>query len=80
MLTKSGINTDIFKAHSVRGAAVSAAAKEGVTTNEILRAADWSSKTVFRKFYYRSETKDTFGAVVLSKLPTTDTYIATKSR
>jgi len=50
-LTKSGIDTNIFKAHSVRGAAVSAAANEGVTTNDILKAADWSSETVFQKFY-----------------------------
>lgn len=73
VLTKSGINTDIFKAHSVRGAATSAAAKEGVTLNDILKAADWSNETVFQKFYYKPEMKDTFGAAVLSKLPTTNT-------
>ena len=31
------------------GAATSAAAKEGVITNDILRAADWSNESVFSK-------------------------------
>lgn len=36
----AGINTDMFKAHSVRGASVSAAKNLGVTTREILDTAD----------------------------------------
>ena len=73
VLTKSGIDTGIFKAHSVRGAAASAAAREGVTTNDILRTADRSSENVFQKFYYKPENKaNNFGTAVLSKLPTTD--------
>ena len=71
VLTKSGINTDIFKAHSVRSAATSAAANAGVTTNDILKAADWSSESVFQKFYYKPEKENTFGVSVLAKLPTT---------
>ena len=71
VLTKSGIDTDIFKAHSVRSAAVSSAANAGVTTNNILNAADWSNESIFQKFYYKTERRSTFGATVLSKLPTT---------
>ena len=73
VLTKAGIDTNIFKAHSVRGASTSAAASAGVTTNDILNAADWSSESVFRKFYYRPEQKSSFGSSVLAKLPTTIT-------
>ena len=58
----------MFKAHSIHGASTSAAANAGVTANDILNAADWSSKSVFQKFYYRSERKNNFGS---SKLPTT---------
>ena len=47
MLSKSGINTNIFKAHSVRCAASSTAARAGVTVGDILNAADWSTETVF---------------------------------
>ena len=36
MMEKAGIDTGIFKAHSVRGAATSAAASAGVTTADIL--------------------------------------------
>jgi hypothetical protein len=53
MLEKPGIDTGIFKAHSVRGAATSAAASSGQTTADILKAADWSSESVFTKFYYK---------------------------
>ena len=70
-LTKSGINTDIFKSHSVRSAAVSSAANAGVTISEIISAADWSNETVFQKFYYKPEAKNNFGCTVLSTLPTT---------
>ena len=57
VLTKAGIDTSIFKAHSVRGASTSAAASAGVTTNDILNAVDWSSdsESVFQRFYYKPE-------------------------
>ena len=42
LLEAAGINTSVFSAHSVRGASSSAAANLGITTNEILKAADWS--------------------------------------
>ena len=60
VLTKSGIDTNTFKAHSVRSAAVSSAASAGMTTNDILSAADF--KTV---------KNSTFGSTVLSMLSTT---------
>ena len=56
MLEKAGIDTGIFKAHSVRGAAIA----------DILKAADWSSKSVFTKFYYKPVRSGTFGEAVLS--------------
>ena len=34
-------------------AATSVAANAGITTCDILKAADWSSETVFTKFYYK---------------------------
>ena len=48
LLSRAGINTDIFKAHSVRGANSSAALNMG-----ILNLADWSSDNTFRQFYFR---------------------------
>ena len=40
MLKLAGIDTDIFKAHSIRSASASAAASAGLTTNQIIKAAD----------------------------------------
>lgn len=67
MLEQAGIDTAIFKAHSTRGASVSAAALKGVTTNDILKAADWSSDSVFRRFYYKPVHDSTFGRAILSR-------------
>ena len=53
MLERAGINTEIFKAHSVRSASASAATGAGLTTSDILNAADWSTESVVRKFYYK---------------------------
>ena len=52
-LTEAGINTNIFKAHSIRGASSSEAASAGVTTADNLKAADWSPAETFQKFYLR---------------------------
>ena len=52
VLKLAGIDISIFSGHSVRGASVSAAAGAGVSTNDILKAAYWSSDSVFRRFYY----------------------------
>ena len=68
-LQQAGIDVGIFGAHSVRGASSSsaAAAAAGVTTNDILKAADWSSESVFRNFYYRPTGDVTYGRAMLSQ-------------
>ena len=65
-LTKAGIDTNIFKAHSVRSASTSAAADAGISISEILEAADWSSASTFEKFYYRPIKSSKFGLSVVS--------------
>lgn len=48
----SGVNTDIFTAHSTRHAATSTANKSGVNIDTIRKTAGWSdSSSVFAKFY-----------------------------
>jgi len=69
LMAEAGIDISIFKAHSVRGASCSTAAGEGVTTKDILDAADWSSEGTFQRFYCRELKKDdrtAFGTAVLS--------------
>ena len=69
VLQHAGIDIGIFGAHSIQGASSSAAAAAaaGVTTNDILKAADWSSESVFRNFYYRPTGDVTYGRAVLSQ-------------
>lgn len=42
-----------FRAHSTRGASVSAAFTQGMSVADIIAVADWSSDSMFKKFYYR---------------------------
>ena len=66
LLEAAGIDTSVFTAHSVRGASSSVAANLGITTNDILRAADRSSESVFQRFYYKPTEDPSFGRAVLS--------------
>ena len=66
VLGDAGIDVNMFTAHSVQGASSSAAAMARVTTNDILKAADWSTDSVFRHFYYRPVHSSIFGDAVLS--------------
>ena len=65
-LQKAGIDTSKFKAHSTRVAAATKAAMSGLTVDEIMKAADWSSEGVFQKFYYRPQHSGKFGSAVLA--------------
>lgn len=57
VLELSGIDTEIFKAHSFRGASASAALSGGCSVQSILKTADWSSEKNFKKFYCRHAVK-----------------------
>ena len=53
VMSQAGIDTNVFKAHSVRGASSSAARECLVSIDAILRAGDWSSLSTFDKHYCR---------------------------
>ena len=65
----AGIGISILKSHSVRGVTCFKAAGEGVTTKQILEAADWSSEGTFQKFYISQgvggNDKSKFGTSIL---------------
>ena len=52
-------------------ASATAAASAGITTNQIMEAADWRSESVFERFYYKPFDSNLVGQAVLST-PTTD--------
>ena len=75
-LQDAGVDTDTFKAHSVRGAACSTAAWSGVTTTDILNAADWSNEGTFQQFYHREiRDRSMFGTSVLSSADTSNLHV-----
>ena len=68
VMEESGVNTAIFKAHSTRAAAASAAHRHKVPIASIMKAGMWKSANTFAKFYNRPvETVDnSFAQGVLS--------------
>ena len=52
-LSEAGVDTSIFKAHSVRDGASSTAMNVRVPLKHILKLADWSQDSSFLRFYYR---------------------------
>ena len=56
-----------FKALSVKSASVSTAGSAGITTADILKAADWSNQPVFQNIYYKPLKDTSFEKAVLSK-------------
>ena len=57
-MADAGIDISIFKARSITGASCSTAMGAGITTKDILDAADWSSEGTFQRFYCRELKKD----------------------
>ena len=65
VMQRAGIDTGVFKPHSTRSASVSAAKRRGVSTSDILKAAQWSRESTFQRFYYRPLDSSDFGIQVL---------------
>ena len=51
VMQMSGINLDVYKAHSTRGASVSAAHRAQVPIQQIFSKAGWSSAQTFAIYY-----------------------------
>ena len=64
-MSAAGIDSKIFKAHSVRGASTTAAANAFVPLSTIMSMADWSSSSTFRTFYYKPLYSSDFATGVL---------------
>ena len=52
-MKQSGIDTDIYKAHSTRAAATSKAKAQGLSTEQIITRANWSKTETFFRYYHR---------------------------
>lgn len=59
IMSESGVNTEIFSAHSTRHASTSAAQRQGLSIDLIKKCAGWSGDSlVFAKFYNRPLTSN----------------------
>ena len=54
VMARSGIDTSVFKPHSVRGASTSKAKEADYPIEDILKAGGWSNAGTFAQFYDRS--------------------------
>jgi hypothetical protein len=52
-LKSAGVDTNIYTAHSTRGAAASKSAASGVPIQAILKQGHWSRESTFARFYQR---------------------------
>jgi hypothetical protein len=53
VLTNSGIDVNLFSAHSTRGAAASKAFASEIPVERILKAGNWATESVFSRQYQR---------------------------
>ncbi|CAH3175287.1 unnamed protein product [Porites lobata] len=68
VMLDAGINTSVFKPHSTRSAATSAAKSADVPLDEIMTTAGWRSSSVFAVYYNKPLLNDSsFANSVLGK-------------
>jgi len=65
VMARAGIDTSIYKSHSVRSASTSKAKSNSVPISNILKKAGWSNTKTFPKFDDRKIEKDSYSASVL---------------
>ena len=51
---KAGVDSNTFKAHSVRRASTSTAVGKGLHIADVLKTAGWSRESTFQQFHYQS--------------------------
>lgn len=51
IMTLAGVDTKVYKAHSTRSAATSKALAHGLSTQQIMKCANWARASTFQKFY-----------------------------
>eukprot|EP01126_Amoeba_proteus_P046415 TRINITY_DN5249_c0_g2_i7.p1 TRINITY_DN5249_c0_g2~~TRINITY_DN5249_c0_g2_i7.p1 ORF type:complete len:169 (+),score=25.31 TRINITY_DN5249_c0_g2_i7:233-739(+) len=55
-MERAGINTEVYKAHSIRHAAASALVKANIPLDVILKLGRWKTLSTFVKYYLRTDT------------------------
>ena len=64
ILHSAGVDTQVFGAHSARGAGASKALTSGASMDTILRSGKWSRESTFARFYKRNVKTSVATAVI----------------
>ena len=67
-LKLAGINTELFTAHSYRGAGLSSAFSKGATLQQIVEAGNWASAETFKRFYNAPIKASDIGNLILEEV------------
>lgn len=68
MLALAGLDVNIYKAHSVRAASVSAAKLNFVPIQDIIKRADWTTEQTFNKYYNKPvKTTTSYESAILAQ-------------
>ena len=65
VMSRAGVDTDMFKAHSTRAAVASKAKAAHVPIKDIMDKAGWSRESTFAKFYDKKVERDRFAETIL---------------
>ena len=65
-LADAGVDTNMFKGHSIQAASASAARAKGVSISDILATAGWSRSSTFERFYHKQIASDFSQAILKS--------------
>ena len=65
-MQSSGIDTNKYKAHSVRAAATSKASNDNIPVQDIMKLAGWTQQSTFARYYKKKvlKTTDTASAIL----------------
>ena len=67
ILKEAGIDSFIVGGHFTRGVSASASARGGVTLEEILKEANWSSESVFQRFCHKEVDQVAYRRAVINQ-------------
>lgn len=65
VLNLAGIDTSRFKAHSFRGAGLSAAHKKGASIDKIVQHGNWKNVNMFHSYYHAPEEDSSIGQIIM---------------
>ena len=66
VMKTAGLDVSMFRPHSTRSAATSAAFQKGVSIADILKKADWARATTFHRYYNRPKVNESFVEAILT--------------